>query len=99
MTVNATKPYPDLTPPIEQCIASERPDAAIRAQTAEATNSGVTATPSLRLHDRETGKAILLQGPIEGDALLSAMDMLAARDPAATPTSEMPADVVGDMPR
>ncbi|MGV8520902.1 disulfide bond formation protein DsbA, partial [Pseudomonas aeruginosa] len=54
----------------------------------------------LRLHDRETGKAILLQGPIEGDALLSAMDMLAAGDPAATPTtSEMPADVVGDMPR
>ena len=70
------------------------------AQTAEATSSGVTATPSLRLHDRETGKAILLQGPIEGDALLSAMDMLAAGDPAATPTtSEMPADVVGDMPR
>jgi protein-disulfide isomerase len=91
--------YPDLTPAIEQCMASERPDAAIRAQAAEATNSGVTATPSLRLHDRETGKAILLQGPIEGDALLSAMDMLAAGDPAATPTSEMPADVVGDMPR
>jgi flagellar hook-length control protein FliK len=80
-------------------MASERPDAAIRAQAAEATNSGVTATPSLRLHDRQTGKAILLQGPIEGDALLSAMDMLAAGDPAATPTSEMPADVVGDMPR
>ena len=59
---------PALTPAIEQCIASERPDAAIRTQTAEATNSGVTATPSLRLHDRETGKAILLQGPIEGDA-------------------------------
>lgn len=91
--------YPDLTPAIEQCIASEQSDAAIRTQTAEATNSGVTATPSLRLHDRETGKAILLQGPIKGDALLSAMDMLAAGDPAATPTSEMPADVVGDMPR
>ena len=91
--------YPDLTPAIEQCIASEQSDAAIRTQTAEATNSGVTATPSLRLHDRETGKAILLQGPIEGDALLSAMDMIAAGDPAATPTSEMPADVVGDMPR
>ena len=91
--------YPDLTPAIEQCLASERPEAPIRTQTAEATSSGVTATPSLRLHDRETGKAILLQGPIEGDALLSAMDMLAAGDPAATPTtSEMPADVVGDMP-
>ncbi len=79
---------------------SERPEAAIRAQTAEATNSGVTATPSLRLHDRQTGKAILLQGPIEGDALLSAMDMLAAeRSGPLHPPSEMPADVVGDMPR
>ncbi|MDQ4393832.1 hypothetical protein RBT98_13395, partial [Pseudomonas aeruginosa] len=55
--------------------------------------------PSLRLLDRQTGQAILLQGPIEGDALLSAMDMLAADGPTSTPTSEMPADVVGDMPR
>ena len=98
--------YPESTPAIEQCMTSERPGAAIRAQAAEATNSGVTATPSLRLHDRQTGQAILLQGPIEGDALLSAMDMLAAEDMAsaaaaspATSTSEMPADVVGDMPR
>ncbi|EOZ3447786.1 TPA: thioredoxin domain-containing protein [Pseudomonas aeruginosa] len=98
--------YPESTPAIEQCMTSERPGAAIRAQAAEATNSGVTATPSLRLHDRQTGQAILLQGPIEGDALLSAMDMLAAEDTASdsaiapvTPTSEMPADVVGDMPR
>jgi hypothetical protein len=87
-------------------MASERPNVAIRAQAAEATKSGVTATPSLRLLDRQTGQAILLQGPIEGDALLSAMDMLAAEDSTsdaaaslATPTSEMPADVVGDMPR
>lgn len=98
--------YPGLTPAMEQCLASERPDASIRAQATEATNSGVTATPSLRLHDRKTSQAILLRGPIEGDALLSAMDMLAAEDTAsdsattpATPTSEMPADVVGDMPR
>ncbi|OFU89026.1 MULTISPECIES: DsbA family protein [Stenotrophomonas] len=98
--------YPESTPAIEQCMTSERPGAAIRAQAAEATKSGVTATPSLRLLDRQTGQAILLQGPIEGDALLSAMDMLAAEDwasdAAATPattTSEMPADVVGDMPR
>ncbi len=84
---------------IEQCMSSERPSAAIRAQAAEATKSGVTATPSLRLLDRQTGQAILLQGPIEGDALLSAMDMLAADGPTGTPPSEMPADVVGDMPR
>ena len=99
-------PYPESTPAIEQCLTSERVDALIRAQAAEATKSGVTATPSLRLLDRQTGQAILLQGPIEGDALLSAMDMLAAEDAAsdaavspAIPTSEMPADVVGDMPR
>lgn len=77
--------YPGLTPAIEQCLASERPDAVIQAQTSEATKSGVTATPSLRLQDRQTGQAILLQGPIEGDALLSAMDMLAVGDPSAFP--------------
>lgn len=98
--------YPGATSAVEQCIESERPDAIVRAQATEATSSGVTATPSLRLQDRQTGRAILLQGPIEGDALLSAMDMLAAEETAsdaaiapATPTSEMPADVVGDMPR
>jgi len=98
--------YPESTPAVEQCMASERADVLIRSQAAEATKSGVTATPSLRLLDRQTGQAILLQGPIEGDALLSAMDMLAAEDPASdavtapvTPTSEMPADAVGDMPR
>ncbi|MBH9319491.1 disulfide bond formation protein DsbA, partial [Pseudomonas aeruginosa] len=98
--------YPASTPAVERCLASERPDVLIRAQAAEATKSGVTATPSLRLLDRQTGQTILLQGPIEGDALLSAIDMLAtgnsASDTAAAPTiptSEMPADVVGDMPR
>ncbi|URW83102.1 DsbA family protein [Alcaligenes sp. DN25] len=91
--------YPDLTPAIEHCLASERPDAVIRAQAEEATKGGVTATPSIRLHDRQTGQAILLQGPIEGDSLLSAMDMLSADESAATFSTEMPADVVGDMPR
>ncbi len=84
--------YPESTPAIEECMASERPDATIRAQAAEATKSGVTATPSLRLLDRQTGQAILLQGPIEGDALLSAMDMLAADDTAAAPVVEKRAD-------
>ena len=59
----------------------------VRAKAAEATPSSVTATPSLRLLDRQTGQAILLQGPIEGDALLSAMDMLAAdQRTGASPT-------------
>ncbi|BEG78230.1 MULTISPECIES: DsbA family protein [Pseudomonadota] len=91
--------YPESTPAVEQCMASERADAVIRTQATEATKSGVTATPSLRLLDRQTGQAILLQGPIEGDALLSAMDMLSASEAAATPITEMPAGAVGDMPR
>ncbi|AHG40951.1 DSBA oxidoreductase [Pseudomonas syringae CC1557] len=97
--------YPDVTPAIEQCMASGRAEAAIRAQAAEATKSGVTATPSVRLRDRQTGQAILLQGPIEGDSLLSAMDMLSAdttiHTPAvpADPTTQMPTDIIGDMPR
>src|SRR3546814_14458711 len=62
--------YPESTPAVEQCMASERADAVIRTQATEATKSGVTATPSLRLLDRPTGQAILLQGPIDGDALL-----------------------------
>ncbi len=82
--------YPESTPAIEQCMASDRADAAIRAQAAEATKSGVTATPSLRVHDRQTGQAILLQGPVEGDALLSAMDMLAVGEGPAAQASEPP---------
>ncbi len=91
--------YPGLTPAIEQCLASERQHMAIRTQADEATKSGVTATPSVRLHDRQTGQTILLQGPIEGDSLLSAMDMLSADDPAANAIPEIPADTASDMPR
>jgi len=58
----------------------------------------VTATPSLRLLDRQTGQAILLQGPIEGDALLSAMDMLAVEGTAAARAAEAPADA-NEMPK
>ncbi|WP_435380223.1 thioredoxin domain-containing protein [Burkholderia sola] len=87
--------YPGLTPAIEQCLASERPDAVIRAQAVESITGGVTATPSVRLQDRETGKAILLVGPIEGDALLSAMDMLATGDQPAA--AEMPAGIASSL--
>ena len=47
-------------------------------------------------------RVILLHGPVEGDALLSAIDQLAAgsttaAEPAHSP--DMPAGVAGDMPR
>ena len=94
--------YPDITPAAKQCLASDRPDALIHAQAEEAAQNGVSATPALRLRDRETGKTLLLLGPVEGDALLSAMDLLAAGAPQASePASspDMPAAPVGDMPR
>lgn len=91
--------YPGSTPAIEQCLATERPSAVIRSQAEEAAKSGVTATPSLRVRDRETGKTILLQGPVEGDALLSAMDMLAAGDSGTTHSKDALGDTVGNLPK
>jgi protein-disulfide isomerase len=91
--------YPDLTPGAQQCLDSDRPDAVIRAQATEAATQRIEATPTLRLQDRESGKALLLPGPVEGDALLSAIDLLAAGGAVAPSTKEMPADPVGDMPR
>lgn len=94
--------YPDLAPAALQCLASDRPDAVIHGQAEEAAKSGVTATPTLLLRDRETGKTMLLHGAVEGDALLSALDLLTASGPDGAEPSrplEMPAASVGDMPR
>ena len=91
--------HPDLTSAVQQCLASDRPDAVIRAQATEAAKYGVAATPALQLRDNKTGKTLLLPGPVEGDALLSALDLLAVSGAADLPSKEMPADPVGDMPR
>ena len=98
-------PIPGLTPELQTCLDSTRPDAVIQAQAAEASQAGVVATPTLRLIDNHTGTDLLLPaGPVEGDALLSAIDLLMAmtgetEEETGTRTREMPADVVGDMPR
>jgi protein-disulfide isomerase len=91
--------YPDLSPAAQQCLASDRPDVVIRAQSAAAAQANIRATPTLRLQDRESGKTLLLHGPVEGDALLSAIDLLAAGGTGQPPSKEMPADPIGDMPR
>ncbi|HEY8330180.1 MAG TPA: thioredoxin domain-containing protein [Pseudomonas sp.] len=94
--------YPALTPAMQACLDSERPDAVIRAQAVEAAQQGIAATPTLLLRDRDTGKTLLLHGPMDGDALLSALDLLAAGDTASAESShppDMPAGVAGDMPR
>ena len=91
--------YPDLTPDAQQCLDSDRPDAVIRAQATEAATQRIAATPTLRLQDRQSGKTLLLRGPVDGDALLSAIDLLAAGGTDAPSTKEMPAEPIGDMPR
>ena len=91
--------YPGITLAAQQCLDSDRPDALIRAQSASAAQEGVKVTPTLRLQDRQSGKTLLLHGPVEGDALLSAIDLLAAGGTTETASKEMPAESLGDMPR
>ena len=90
--------FPGSTPALRDCLASTRPDSVIRAQADDALQSGVSATPTLRLIDNETGRSLLLPGAIAGDALLSAFDLLVSADGEALPagaipdTSETPTD-------
>lgn len=91
--------YPGLSLTVRQCLESDRPDTVVRAQAAAAAQANINATPTLRLQDRESGRALLLHGPVEGDALLSAIDLLAAGGVAQPPSKEMPAEPIGDMPR
>ena len=93
--------YPEHGSPEQQqavraCLASERPAAVVSAQAQEARQAGVDATPSLRLIDHASERSMLLSGPVIGDALLSALDLLSS--PEAT-APELSADVVSDMPR
>lgn len=68
------------------CLASGQPQATVREQAQGAARNGIAATPTLRLHDERSGQALLLPGPAEGDALLSALDLLAAGEaPASSP--------------
>lgn len=57
----------------------------------------IIATPTLRLHDRQSARNLVLQGPIEGDALLLALDLMAIGH-ASSATPSVPADAAGDMP-
>ncbi len=96
---------PGSTPALHECLESTRPDTVIRAQAEEAAQAGVAATPTLRVIDNRTGRSLLLPGAVEGDALLSAVDLLVSSsdEPSfAGVTSaipEMSADPVSDMPR
>ena len=94
--------YPQFTAAMRSCVDSEQSQTIVQTQASEAAHDGITATPALRLSDRETGRTLVLHGPVEGDALLSALDLLSMPEADATEapgTTGTPADRVGDMPR
>jgi protein-disulfide isomerase len=68
--------FPGRSPALNHCLETQTPDEPIRTQAQTAARDGVTATPTLRLIDNTTGRAMLLEGPAEGDVLLSAIDLL-----------------------
>jgi hypothetical protein len=67
--------FPGHSTALQTCLDSESRDAVIKAQKTHVTGSGLTATPSVQLIDNHTSKPLQLQGPISGDALLSALDL------------------------
>lgn len=97
---------PGMTHALQECLASDRPDALIRTQADEAARDGIAATPTLRLIDHQTGRSLWLPaGAVGNDALLSAVDWLAAphgdsivADPAQG-VSNVSADTVSGTPR
>jgi protein-disulfide isomerase len=84
---------------VRVCMDSQQPAALVGAQARDAMQAGITATPSLRLIDHTSDRSMVLTGPVIGDALLSALDLLAAPNTTPFAPSELSADVVGDMPR
>ena len=63
---------------LRACMASTRPDAVVRSHVQAAAAEKIEVTPTLRLEDHRSGKTLTLHGPVEGDSLLSAFDLLAS---------------------
>ncbi|ONA33547.1 DsbA family protein [Burkholderia pseudomallei] len=84
----ASAAFPETSPKLKACLDNPDVGNAVRAQAEAATRAGIDATPTVKLVDRSSDKTIVLEGAIDGDALLSAMDWLAGSSQAkAPPTS------------
>ncbi|VBF49842.1 DsbA family protein [Burkholderia pseudomallei] len=70
----ASAVFPETSPKLKACLDSPDVGKAVQAQADAASRAGIEATPTVKLLDRSSGKAIVLEGAIEGDVLLSAMD-------------------------
>lgn len=84
---------------VQACLNSERAGLAVRSQADQARKDGLDATPSLRLIDRDTDRSMTLTGPVVGDALLSALDLLASPEQEDTHTTTLPGDSSVSTPR
>lgn len=73
----ASAAFPETSPKLKACLDNSNVGNAVQAQAEAASRAGIEATPTVKLVDRSSGKAIVLEGAIDGDALLSAMDWLA----------------------
>ncbi|CAM8819985.1 DsbA family protein [Burkholderia pseudomallei] len=102
--VPASAVFPERSSKLETCLASTNVGDAIHAQVEAAHRAGIDVTPTVKLVDHASGKAIVLEGAVDGDVLLSAMDWLAsspqARTPHASPTirPHQPVDGVSNTP-
>jgi len=83
--IGTDETMPKMSPAIRACTRTARPQEVIRAQVATAAREHIPGTPTLQLVDRKTGRSLELQGPVEGDALLSGLDLLASEP--GVPTS------------
>lgn len=83
----ASAVFQETSPKLEACLDNPDVGKAVQAQAETASRAGIEATPTLKLVDHSSGKAIVLEGTIEGDALLSAMDWLADASRISTPPS------------
>lgn len=75
--VPASIPFPETSSQWTVCLSQPNVDTAIEAQAHAADHEGITATPTVKLMDHSTGKSITIEGVVDGDALLSAIDLLA----------------------
>ncbi|CAJ7324899.1 DSBA-like thioredoxin domain protein [Burkholderia pseudomallei] len=84
----ASAVFPENSPKLKACLDAPDVGNAVQAQAEAAHRAGINATPTVKLVDHTSGKAIVLEGTVESDALLSAMDWLAdSSQTQAPPTS------------
>jgi len=76
--LTADIPIPGMSKALRACVVGTKPMELIHAQAAAAAREHISATPTLRLVDHRSGKTLTLQGPADGDALLSAIDLLSS---------------------